>query len=279
MRLLLSQGKRKTASGWLHFRCPFCPLKGFGSDPSFHLGVKIGTRIIKCFRCGTERLPPGWAVEGQPPASHRTRKVLMPKRKSDYPPSSIGNIPCPWAAGWSMVMRKGARPVSTHRGTALLFTFPETEGYQLRFLDGNTPKVHSTGLSGPLWLWPGRPRESSRSFFVVEGWGDGLPMGDRSTLALLGASTTKAAAGMLSPSSNMVPLLFLDGDEVGRKAQASLARLLLRRGWREVGWLCPPPGKKDPGEMTTAEVDALSIRWVTDLKTLRACEEMDRDGA
>lgn len=279
MRLLLSQGKRKTSSGWLHFRCPMCPLRGLGVDPSFHLGVKVGTRTVKCFRCGADRLPTGWNIEGQPPKAANREYRLMPKPKTDWEPGRTPAVPCPWTEGWQSAYARGARPVRTPRGDALMFTFPDTEGYQIRFFDGGSPKVRAYGLRGPQWLWPGEPRQTAKAFFVVEGWSDGLALRDRSTLALLGASTVKAFGSFLSPSSGLVPILFLDRDEAGRKAQASIARILLQRGWREVGWMTPPPGKKDPGDMTAQEVDEMSIYWVTDLKTLNACRERDENGA
>lgn len=70
--LMMSDPVRETATGWKHFKCPFCP------DKSAHLGINGDTGAVRCLRCG---------ITGSVRVEGKTAQVAVkPLHVSNYVP-------------------------------------------------------------------------------------------------------------------------------------------------------------------------------------------------
>jgi len=255
----LSMGKRPS-NGWVHFKCPVCPTKGLGPDTGHHLGIHTQSRGIHCWRCGARSLPVGYGVAGW------GRKLDFPldikgiTPKYRWPRIPFGEHPAsPWGAHPDALRGEW---VETPRGPAVLMPFAGTDGYQIRFTDGQSPKVRNYGLKGPAWV---RQEEPGAPVVVVEGWADGLGFPFmRNILALLGVDNAGKVIREVLPSSRVN--LALDNDPAGVAARDAVTRTLLRMH-REVWWALYEG--KDPAE-AVVPIEWVPIQSLSDMRKFNA---------
>ena len=112
--------------------------------------------------------------------------------------------------------------MQTRRGPAWLLSFPDTEGYQIRYLDGQQPKVRGYAVKGPLRVKASGP--VCGMGIIVEGWADALPFHGL-TYALLGTANWRRLDLCSLPDGW---ILALDNDAPGRLCRDTLTRECLK---------------------------------------------------
>ena len=248
--LHLAQGK-KPSNGWVHFKCPVCPSRGYGPDTGHHLGIHTESLGIHCWRCGARELPSGYRVAG------KGYRVLLGDAKNVKPMSSWKRAKEPGVNPWKpSISSLHGEWIDTPRGPAVLMPFVGTDGYQVRYTDGQQPKVRNFGISGPAWA---RREDTGSPVVVVEGWADGLGFPFvRNILALLGVDNYAKVLKALDHTKGKV-FLALDNDKAGKAARDKLTRLLLQ-AHRKVFWALYEG--KDPaavvGDFTWVKIESLA---------------------
>ena len=262
----LTQGKRPS-NGWVHFKCPICPTRGMGPDPGAHLGIHTTSRGVHCWRCGARELAPslhqvvGW---GYQPCTSRELKDVPPKHSWKRLPA--GCHASPWAN--HQPESQGGEWVETPRGPAVLMPFDETDGYQIRYTDGESPKVRNFGVKGPAWV---RKEKGWSHLIIVEGWADGFAFNACvPVLALLGVDNY---ARVIEKVGNYVVCLALDNDKAGEGTRDRLTRLLLARHLPV--WWARYRGK-DPAAARSL-IQWVNIRSLTDMRNFDACEDHETE--
>lgn len=165
-----------------------------------------------------------------------------------------GSLASPWPAHTPTTLRAaGAIPVQTGRGGAWLLPYEDTEGYQIRYLDGGEPKVRNYGLRGPALV-----RRGDGPTIVVEGWADALPFEDH-TVALLGTANWQR---LDLRAGRAGWILALDNDGPGKLCRDSITRACLQMGV-PVAWVVYEG--KDPAAM----VGTMSVKDIRGLRDMR----------
>jgi len=255
----LTQGKRPS-NGWVHFKCPICPTRGMGPDTGAHLGIHTTSRGVHCWRCGARELGKqhqvlGW---GYQPGTEKALKDVPPRHS--WKRLSTGFPASPW--GKHQPEHQRGEWVETPRGPAVLMPFDDTDGYQIRYTDGESPKVRNFGLKGPAWV---RREEGWSHINIVEGWADGFAFNASvSVLALLGVDNY--ARVMEKIGVKHVACLSLDNDAAGMSTRDRLTRLLLAR---HVPVFWARYEGKDPAAATT-EIAWVRINSLTDMRNFDA---------
>ena len=253
-----SKKKRITQTGtWYEFPCPFCRNRGFGHDPSAHLGVK-STGAYKCFRCGISsrnsdiRLH---LIGGEDEGRHPQRRLRagpevksvetrpsssLPKdarHVSSLDPQSLWFEPViqraaeVWPAiPWGRLVQRQLAVVTGHVDRVIqpYISLGGEVGHVVRRFGGD-PKALTFGPPGPATFPDEYPLDPCREIIVVEGWTDGAAVPFRYQPVFLLGSPTRDAVERLSEQVSPI-VLCLDGDRAGRGELKSVGLSLLRCG-------------------------------------------------
>jgi len=170
----------------------------------------------------------------------------------------IVEIPASWSIDVETLIAHGAQAAYHHfRGPAIYL--PYRAGAQLRFLDGELPKVHSIGHE-KAWmaLLPHDPPRAD-TLAIAEGWADGIVLQgeERTVRVIAGPTPTDSMLKELEYWNYKRIILGLDRDDAGVLGTKTIARHLLSR-WvnreHELYALPLPAGIKDPGKAGTQRV-------------------------
>lgn len=250
--------KRSTQDGtWYEFPCPFCRNRGFGHDPSAHLGIK-NTGAYKCFRCGISSRNSdirlhlvGSEDEGRHPR-HRFQtgpdiKSVEVRPSSSLPkdaryvssldPKSLWVKPLrqraeeTWPAlTWGRLVQRQLAVFTGHVDRVIqpYISLGGDPGHVVRRFRGD-PKALTFGPPGPATFPDEYPLDPCRKIIVVEGWTDGAAVPFQYQPVFLLGSPSRDAVERLSVQVSPI-VLCLDGDRAGRGELKSVGLSLLRCG-------------------------------------------------
>jgi len=265
------QRVRVTDQGqWVHYPCPFCFERGYGRDPSAHLGVlmlKGGGYRTKCLRCGVGGVNPrhvgGFTPPIGPPPTRSAPFELGPAPGVPYleaPRVLRAAVEAELTQTWPTVPAHAWRPlVRLWRGVLLLPVVSPWLGptwLERRLGLGGGPRYRTRAHVLPGWL-PPAPTLPGIPVVLAEGWGDALAWreaGAKAVMVVGGVNQSPAMVRDGLPWSTLAIVGF-DGDAPGRHGSRMLWRSL-RRGWRRAVEVLVPDGL-DPAETPLPVLQAL----------------------
>ena len=234
------------ATLWFHISCPYCETRGFGPDPSYHMGVGVvpgGSVKSKCLRCGGS-LPRSttFLLDGKTFRASGKRGTVRRKRSEErkVEATKIPGLPVEMLAPESRYRQRIAEVVA-EKWPAL--DFEQVAAAGLRVEEGSVetfycpvwttggwawverrlnrePKALNHGPRGVGFLRPVDPA-SERDWVWVEGWFDAVAVPPPYEAVVL--------RGVSYWPENMRGRVFiaLDPDEAGRAA----VRKMVPRLW------------------------------------------------